>query len=119
MILTIPGKNIHSVDDFYTFIETALDLEEFGRNLDALYDVLTDSDIETIIFEDVDTLKGMLGKTYTLSYYKERLLISINNYEKEFLKQSISELEKGRGVTLFERIVEVLQEIDSIEVEYQ
>ncbi len=107
------------MDDFYSLIETVLNVEDFGRNLDALYDVLTDSDIETIIFEEEEILRDTLGKSYTLAYYSDRLLQTNNNYEKEFLVQSISELEKGRGVTLFERIIEVLQEIDSIEVEYR
>jgi RNAse (barnase) inhibitor barstar len=43
-ILTFSGKRIHSLDDVYDQVtrDLALDRTIFGKNLDALYDVLSD-----------------------------------------------------------------------------
>jgi ribonuclease inhibitor len=64
---TIPGTSIRSLDDFYTEISRALSFPEyFGRNLDALWDVLT-TDVEgpfELIWEDSAKSRESMGKDF-------------------------------------------------------
>ena len=63
----LPGKAIHSLDEFYTEITRSLHLPDyFGRNLDALWDVLT-TDIPgpvELIWEDSAASKSSMGKDF-------------------------------------------------------
>ncbi len=64
---TLNGRNIQSLDDFYDQISAKLSLSaHFGRNLDALWDVLT-TDIEgpfEIFWKEADASKKALGKDF-------------------------------------------------------
>ena len=66
---TIDGKNIKTIDDVYD--QLALQLEfpnHFGRNLDALYDVLT-TDIPgplKIVWHHTRASRAVLGDQYNL-----------------------------------------------------
>ena len=64
---TLNGNAIRSLDDFYDRISTLKDmLEHFGRNLDALRDVLS-TDIEgpfEIIWKKAETSKKLMGKDF-------------------------------------------------------
>jgi RNAse (barnase) inhibitor barstar len=62
--LSISGKHIHSLEALYDQITRDLHLDRaiFGRNLDALYDVLSDSDLEKILITENKTLKEHLTK---------------------------------------------------------
>ncbi len=63
----ISGASIRSLDDFYTEISRVLNLPGyFGRNLDALWDVLT-TEIEgpfDLIWEDSATSRVSMGKDF-------------------------------------------------------
>lgn len=63
----ISGLFIRSLDDFYTEISRALNFPEyFGRNLDALWDVLT-TEIEgpcELIWEDAAKSRKWMGKDF-------------------------------------------------------
>ena len=63
----LPGKSIHSLDEFYDEIARLLHFPDyFGRNLDALWDLLT-TDIEgpvELIWEDSAISKKSMGKDF-------------------------------------------------------
>ncbi len=65
--LTLSGKNIHSLDDVYTQVveNLSLDTKKFGYNLDALYDVLRDSSLESIHIKENTLLKKNLNTIHT------------------------------------------------------
>ena len=64
---TLNGKAMHSLDDFYNRISTIKDMpEHFGRNLDALWDVLS-TNVEgpfEIIWKKADVSKKLMGKDF-------------------------------------------------------
>lgn len=64
---TLDGRGIHSLDDLYDQLAKHLSLpEHFGRNLDALWDVLS-TDIEgpfEIAWQHAHDSKKAMGKDY-------------------------------------------------------
>jgi ribonuclease inhibitor len=62
------GRDIHSLSDLYDRLDVGLALPpHFGRNLDALWDVLS-TDIEgpfEIIWEHADESKKLMGRDYS------------------------------------------------------
>lgn len=65
--IKLPGKSISSLDEFYSEISKKLRFpEHFGRNLDALWDVLT-TDIKgpvELTWEDSELSKKSMGKDF-------------------------------------------------------
>lgn len=63
----LPGKSIHSLDEFYNEIGRLLNFpDHFGRNLDALWDLLS-TDIKgplELIWEASATSKKSMGKDF-------------------------------------------------------
>ncbi len=66
---TINGKNIKTIDDVYDQLASQLEFpNHFGRNLDALYDVLT-TDIPgplKIVWHHPGASRSVLGDQYNL-----------------------------------------------------
>jgi ribonuclease inhibitor len=66
-IYELPGQSIRSLDEFYDEIALLLHFpDHFGRNLDALWDVLA-TDIEgpvELIWEDSAISKKSMGKNF-------------------------------------------------------
>ena len=64
---TLNGNKMHSLDDFYDRISTIKDMpENFGRNLDALWDVLS-TDVEgpfEIIWKNAAASNKLMGKDF-------------------------------------------------------
>lgn len=64
---TLNGRMVRSLDDLYDQISSQLSLpEHFGRNLDALWDVLS-TDVEgpfEIAWKHADYSKKMMGKDF-------------------------------------------------------
>ena len=63
----LPGKSIHSLDEFYDEIARLLHFPEyFGRNLDALWDLLTTDIVGPVelIWEDSAISKKSMGKDF-------------------------------------------------------
>jgi ribonuclease inhibitor len=64
---TLNGQGIHSLDDFYDEISRQLSLPAyFGRNLDALWDVLS-TDVEgpvEIIWRNAQASKRAMGEDF-------------------------------------------------------
>ena len=62
MDIVLEGRKMKSREAFHDEIESKLDTPDYyGRNLDALYDVLTESDEANIILNDVDDMLSFLG----------------------------------------------------------
>ena len=63
----LAGKSIHSLDEFYDEISKKLRFPDyFGRNLDALWDVLT-TDVKgpvELAWEDSEASKKSMGKDF-------------------------------------------------------
>ena len=76
----LPGKSIHSLDEFYDEIGLLLNFpDHFGRNLDALWDLLT-TDIKgpvELIWEESATSKKSMGKDFA------RVSALLQDIEKE------------------------------------
>ncbi len=78
--VTLNGRTIRSLDDLYDELETLLSLpEHFGRNLDALWDVLS-IDIEgpfEIVWKQAHESKKRMGRDF------DRVLKLLRELEKE------------------------------------
>ena len=63
--LTLSGKHIHSLEELYDQITRDLHLDRaiFGRNLDALYDVLSDASVDKIVMLENTLLKKTSRET--------------------------------------------------------
>jgi ribonuclease inhibitor len=76
----LPGKSIHSLDEFYDEIALLLNFPDyFGRNLDALWDLLS-TDIKgplELIWEESATSKKSMGKDFA------RVSALLRDMEKE------------------------------------
>ncbi len=77
---TLNGSTIGSLDDLYDRISILIDLpEHFGRNLDALWDVLS-TDVKgpfEIIWKHADNSKKLMGKDF------DRAVKLLQELEKE------------------------------------
>lgn len=77
---TLNGNTIGSLDDLYDRMSTLIDLpKHFGRNLDALWDVLS-TDVEgpfEIIWKHADNSKKLMGKNF------DRAVKMLQELEKE------------------------------------
>ncbi|GLI39954.1 barstar family protein [Geobacter hydrogenophilus] len=77
---TISGRSVHSLNELYDELARQLPLPDyFGRNLDALWDVLS-TDIEgpvELIWEDSEHSKRSMGKDY------ERVVSLLRDLAKE------------------------------------
>ena len=70
----INGKNVRDREDLYDKLMAKLGFPEyFGRNLDALFDALTDPDVIT-------------GKTYLTVIGTQTLIDSLGDYGAKFVK---------------------------------
>jgi ribonuclease inhibitor len=78
--IKLPGKSISCLDEFYSQITKKLLFpEHFGRNLDALWDVLT-TDIKgpvELAWEDSERSKKSMGKDF------EKVAALLRDVEKE------------------------------------
>ncbi len=78
--IKLPGKSISSLDEFYSQITKKLLFpEHFGRNLDALWDVLT-TDVQgpvELAWEDSEVSKKAMGKDF------EKVAALLKDVEKE------------------------------------
>jgi ribonuclease inhibitor len=77
--IKLPGRSINSLDEFYSEIAKKLRFpEHFGRNLDALWDVLT-TDIKgpvELAWEDSERSKKSMGKDF------EKVVALLRDVEK-------------------------------------
>lgn len=78
MKIILDGKRMTSKEEAHAYLQKALDLPAYyGRNLDALYDCLTDRRDLEIEVQDVDRMLEALGG------YGEKLLEVLRENQKE------------------------------------
>ncbi len=91
---TIAGRSVHSLDELYDEIARQLPLPDyFGRNLDALWDVLS-TDIEgpvEMVWGDAEHSKRSMGKDYERVVFLLRDLTA----EREDFRIVFGELRRG------------------------
>ncbi len=79
-IVTISGKDVGSLDDFYDRLADQLPLPpHFGRNLDALWDVLS-NDVEgpfSITWKHAGVSRNRMGRDY------DSLILLLHDLEAE------------------------------------
>jgi ribonuclease inhibitor len=77
---TLDGKTMGTLDDLYDQLSTQISLpEHFGRNLDALWDVLS-ADVQgpfEIVWKHTEDSRKLLGKDF------ERVVKLLRDVEKE------------------------------------
>jgi ribonuclease inhibitor len=78
--VNLPGKTVRSLDEFYEEIARKLRFpDHFGRNLDALWDVLT-TDVKgpvELAWQDSEVSKKSMGKDF------EKVSALLRDVEKE------------------------------------
>jgi ribonuclease inhibitor len=76
----LPGNSISSLDEFYDQIARKLRFPDyFGRNLDALWDLLT-TDVKgpvELVWEDAEASKKFMGRDF------EKIAALLKDVEKE------------------------------------
>lgn len=78
MKIILDGKRMTSKEETHAYLKEALDLPAYyGRNLDALYDCLTERRDLEIEVQDADILLQTLGS------YGEKLLAVLRESQKE------------------------------------
>jgi RNAse (barnase) inhibitor barstar len=77
--LTFSGKTITSLTDIYDLVirELHLEREKFGKNLDALYDVLVSSSLSKIVITENHLLKEHLSKIYKNEHTEYELFLDL------------------------------------------
>ena len=77
--LTFSGKTITSLTDIYDLVtrEFHLDRETFGKNLDALFDVLASSSLSKIFIAENLLLKEHLSKAYKNEHTEYELFLDV------------------------------------------
>ena len=88
MIIRIDGADIKNRDDFFDTLAQQIDFPDyFGKNLDALYDILSERDPDlTVEFVRYDELEEAVGSRFL--YQLKRLFADVGvttrrNYDEE------------------------------------
>lgn len=75
--IIIDGSKIKTIDEFHDEIEKISSVSGYGRNLDALHDVLTEMTDTLIIIKYFDALNEKLGD------YADKILMVINDANED------------------------------------
>ncbi|GAA6136944.1 hypothetical protein NBRC116583_06910 [Arenicella sp. 4NH20-0111] len=111
------ANDFSNLIEFYDLIGELLLPDEFwGKNLDALNDILSggfnipDSPFE-IVWENIEKSKNDLGARETIIWYEAKLFTQEDN--RQYIRNQIAELRSHKGDTLFDFIYDVLSENSS------
>ncbi len=100
MKIIIDGNQITDKESLFSLLEKTLNTPEpFGHNLDALYDILSDSGDEiTVIFKNTDQLKDSLGSSYftRLSYVMRKAGATVFEGEEKEESMDLNKMGKER-----------------------
>ncbi len=120
----IDGDNFSNLDGFYDEVQKILtdDFKEFGRNLHAFNDILRGGFCRfeygekiRLIWKNSNKSKLDLNFPETIKFRKENLATvhpSNINTARKWLEQA----EKREGPTLFDIIIEIIEENDNVEL---
>ena len=110
----IDGKNFDSLDGFYDeFSRKVIPGAEWGRNLDAFNNVLfggfgTPVGGFTLVWRNSEISRQRLSHPETVNYLREKLA-SCHSTLKETVRRELEAAEQGRGQTIFEKLVEIIE----------
>ncbi|MCD8176225.1 MAG: barstar family protein [Tannerellaceae bacterium] len=121
----IDGSRIQDIPSFYKEVNRVFMSNEdwkLGESLDALSDMLYGGygEIEGkeeihLIWKEFEKNRTDLGVELTKNYYRNKLK-SPSTFNIEFVQQKLDELEKGRGKTYFDMILEIISEHPNIKL---
>ena len=118
---TIDGAHFTNLEEFYNaFGLEILSGREWGRNLDALDDVLgggfgTPAEGFVLSWKNSALSKERLGMKETLKYL-EHQLSACDASQRDSVFNEIEQLKAGKGQTLFDMLVEIIREHSEIEL---
>ena len=113
----IPGAEVTGLDAFWTVMGAAVNGPggSFGRNLDAFADCLggghgTPDDGDFVIeWRDHARSRAALGHEETARWLRSRLG-RVHETNRAAVRGELTEAEAGRGRTVFDRLVEIVEE---------
>lgn len=120
--ITINGHLIHDIPSFYEEINRIFMADEdwkIGNSLDAFDDTLyggfgliKGNESVELNWLNSEESRRCLGFELTKKYYSEKL--NAIAYNKKFIEEKLSALEKGTGQTYFEILLEIISEHKNI-----
>ncbi len=123
-VITIPGSRFSDMEGFYTTIYGLMNLYEDwtpSHNLDALNDMLYSgfgTEPVRIVWEGSDKSKAALGVEATRAFYQQKINQG-KPYNVGWAQEQLDALLSGKGQTLFDIIVEILNSHKHIKLELQ
>lgn len=117
--IIIQGKNIRDIASFYDELNRVFMQGEdwkLGQTLDGLNDLLyggfglmqSNEPVE-LVWNDIQLSKAALGYVATKAYYMKKLAPG-SPFNKTLFKAKLAALEKGRGATYFDMVLEIIGE---------
>jgi len=123
--LTINGDHIHDISSFYEEINRVFMTNtewKLGQSLDALNDMfyggygeIKGNEKIQLIWKNFAKSKEVLGYELTRNFYLDKLK-SPETFNANFVREKLTELEKGTGKTYFEIILEIIAEHPNIKL---
>jgi RNAse (barnase) inhibitor barstar len=110
----IDGQNFDSLEGFYDeFSRKVIPGAKWGRNLDAFNDVLfggfgTPVGGFTLVWRNSELSRQRLSHSETVNYLREKLA-TCHSTAKETVRRELEAAEQGRGQTIFERLIEIIE----------
>jgi RNAse (barnase) inhibitor barstar len=122
-VLILDGNKFSTIDEFYkeayTVLTSGLDWD-VAHNFDAFHDILfggfgvfESNELVTIEWINFPKSSHDLGLQHSIDYYKLRSSGLTGSRSLHFLKKA-TDLEEGKGETLFETILEIFAEHPNI-----
>ena len=121
-IYKIDGNNFSSLDGFYKEIsETLIPSFDWGKNLDAFNDILyggfgTPDEGFILVWRNSEVSKRVLGYGETVNWMEKKLL-NCHSTNVQSVKKDIDEAKQNKGQTLFDIILEILNNKEHSDIE--
>lgn len=118
---TLEGTKIQSLQDFYDEVERVLiPGAEWGRNLDALNDILyggfgTPEGDFKLVWKNSSFSKDKLGYSETANWIRDKM-DKIHPSNITDFQERLDQMNKGEGKTLFDEILEIIKSHPNIEL---
>jgi len=110
----LDGIKITSLESFYEQISSSLAFGEWGRNLDALDDVLGGGDYGvpedgfTLTWVHSDVSRANLGYPETVRQLEKRLLLC-HPSNRDMVQAKLNLAREGKGHTVFDWLIDILR----------
>lgn len=123
--LVIEGHAINDIASFYDEINRVFMADEdwkLGHSLDALNDMLyggfgalNSDEAVTLVWQNADKSRSSLGFDATRAFYRNKLRHP-ETYNINSTSQSLAELERGKGETFFEIVLQIIADHPNVEL---